>query len=496
MRLLESLKRSWPIAASVLLLGLAFPPLNLALLVFVAAAPWLASLRDTDDRGALRSGFTFGLLYFLVQMFWLVPFVGRWTGSLALAAVPWVLTGLIAGLVYMPLGWLVHRCWARGRWWAVPFVWAGHEAFRAHLPGLAFPWANIADPLVAFPAYVQHASFGTVFFVSAWVVLANVVIATFVWPARVGDQVLVLKGPIVLRTAFLFCGIMLVSVVRYSQTPATETRVFTLGQLGVDMAFSDRATRPRSIFDAGNLIQSRAALQGTDLLVYPEGFAEGGATLPPVNPLGPEPRVPVLFPGFRKVGEKTFAAAFSYDGRWQSTDKTRLVVFGEYVPGRGVIPGLDAFDLPNSDLSPGSTVQVLTVNGMRVAPLVCFEGVFTELVEVQQRLGAQVLAQMSIDDWYEGTPAWQQLWHASVWRSIESGLPMVRVGSRGMSLATDARGNVRAFAPPGQMAAIRVEVGLPTQGDGFAYRTGFLWLCWAVMVAVGLEALLRRGPKS
>ena len=113
MKFVASLKKAWPVWASVALLSLAFPPLNLSLLVFVAIAPWLASLRDTDTKGALKSGALFGCLYILFQMFWVMPFVLEWTHKPVLAVVPWVICGGLGALLYLPLGWLINQCWKR-----------------------------------------------------------------------------------------------------------------------------------------------------------------------------------------------------------------------------------------------------------------------------------------------------------------------------------------------------------------------------------------------
>jgi apolipoprotein N-acyltransferase len=255
------------------------------------------------------------------------------------------------------------------------------------------------------------------------------------------------------------------------------------------MAFTPPEDERRLLFSAGNLIQSRAKLQGTDLLVFPEGFSEGDPSRPPYSALGPAPEVPVVMGGKRTEGDKTYQTAFGWDGRqWSHADKTRLVVFGEYVPFRGW-PFLDRFRLPSGDLTAAQELKTVTVGDNVIGPLLCFEGVFPDLAERHGRLGARMLAQMSIDDWYEGTPAWDQLWLSSVWRSIESGLPLVRVGGRGRSLATDARGNVLAAAPVGAMSALRVELGLPAGSDAYPYRMAFVHLCWATCAVVAVRAV-------
>jgi len=202
-----------------------------------------------------------------------------------------------------------------------------------------------------------------------------------------------------------------------------------------------------------------------------------------------------VFGGKRSDEDKTYQTAFGYDGAWSFADKTRLVVFGEYVPFRD-LPLLSNFHLPAGDLSPAKQLSVLKVNGITIGPLLCFEGVFPDLPEREGRMGAQLLVQMSIDDWYERTFAWEQLWQSSIWRSIESGLPLVRVGGRGQSLATDARGNVIAMVPEGKMVADRVELNIPASSDAFPYRMAFVWLCWAVCGGLAGISIWDRVKKS
>ncbi len=474
-----------------MLLSIAFPPLNIVLLVFVAAAPWVASLRDTDGKGAVRSSLLFGALYILFQMYWLVPFVTKWTHKPLTALIPWIVCGTLGALLYLPLGWLIHQCWKRGWPWLIPLVWAGHEGFRAYVPVLAFPWGILANPLWMFPQFVQHAAFGTEFFVSAWLMIPNTALALLVFAKKTNETSELPPARSTLRMAMVFGGLLLVSAYRYSQMPAGTKKVVTLGQPGVDMAFTPRDKRAFELYSVGNLLQSRSLEQGTDLLVLPEGFAEDDPSLAPYSALGPRPEVPVIMGGRRDADGKTYQTAFGYDGVWKSTDKTRLVVFGEYVPFRD-LPLLKNFDLPSGDLTPGQELHTLTVNGIVTGPLLCFEGVFPDLAERHGRLGAQLLVQMCIDDWYEGTPAWEQLWQSSVWRSIESGLPMARVGGRGRSLATDARGNVVLLVPGGQTAAARVELAIPDHSDAFPYRMAFVWVCWAVCGGLVVVAIMDR----
>lgn len=489
---LKSLAWRHPLSAapSVVLLALAFPPLELSLLVFVALVPWLASLRSVTGRDALKSGWWFGFLFFLHQMFWVIQFVHQWTGSYLLASLPWILSAMLAGMFYAPVGWLIQRCWKTGWVWMIPLVWAGGEAFRAYVPALAYPWGILATPLYVFPQFVQHAAFGTIFLVSAWAVVPSMLLALLVKPVPEG-----FRGPspaLQFRLAMLWVAILVLSPIRYANTPEGIAKTVSVGQLGIDQAFWPDDRVRRELDEAGPELVATAMAQGSDLLVLPEGFAVGGPYIPPESPLGPSPMIPVVFGGNRWEGDDRFQTAYAYDGEWSYANKTRLVIFGEYVPFREHLGFLGAFNLPAGDLVASDVLDVVTTRDVRIGAMLCFEGLFPDLASRHSANDAQLLAVMSIDDWFAGTQAPAQLMSSTVWRSIESGLPLVRSASTGYTMATDARGRVLAVAPWGERLALRVELTIPTRSDALDERFGFAWLCWAVCLVLFAQPVVRR----
>jgi len=477
-----------PVILSAIMLSLAFPPANIFLLVFLALVPWLRQLRDSESAWhAAKRGYLFGFLYFGFQMFWIFPFVFRWTGNFTLALVPWIISAFLAGFFFMLLGWLLNRTFARGWWWAVPLVWAGIEGFRAYVPTLAFPWGNVSLPLWRIPSIVQHAAWGTMFLVSAWVIVANLLILELMYPKD--------KKPnqqVVWRLTVTFICLLMLSTARFAMAPSGITKTFTLGQPGVNMAFSPPDVERRLLLDATPELIGAAVLQKSDLLILPEGYAGHNEGDPIFTPLGERPLVPVIMGGNHVEGETTFQTAFLWNGeKWSYADKTRLVVFGEFVPFRG-LPFLKNFDLPAGDLSPAKDFKTLDAGSYKIGQLICFEGVFPDLAVKHSMNGAQVLVQMSIDDWYENTPCHDQLWMSSVWRSIESGLPLVRVGARGQSLATDSRGALVTMLPIGERVAGEAKLVVPEKSDAFAYRMGFVYLCWLMCGVVGALTIFKK----
>jgi apolipoprotein N-acyltransferase len=480
----------------VVLYSLAFPPANLGLLILVALVPWLNQLRTLDGKGAWRSGLGFGAVYWLFQMFWILPFVGKWT-SPGLAMIPWLLCPVIGAWYFAFAGWVIQRCFAMNRAWVIPFVWAGIEAGRSYFPLLAFPWGLAATPLWFLPQLIQPAAAGTIFLVSAWVVLVNLIVANLftqtVEKPKKGD-----KGPKIERVTgrlmIVAIGIMVMSIARYSQPlPSGDKKTVAVGQPGVDMAFLSNDDQNRQLEEAVPWLVGEAVRQKADLLILPEGLSNAGEQLPPATSVPNPPPLPLILGG-QRGRHPMFQTAFSYsEGKWDYADKTRLVIFGEFVPFRDYIPFLSTFKLPSGDLSPGDKIKALDVDGVRIGPLICFESLFPNIAQAQVDNGARLLAVMSNDDWYMDSSAPDQLRAASVFRAVESGLPLVRSASLGYSLAVDSRGRILGQLPLRTQRILTAELAIPAGSDAFPLRWAFPWICGlAVLYALAGPWLIRK----
>lgn len=476
--------KSWPVLATTALLGLAFPPVGLGLLVFVALVPWLQALRQASPREARRLGGALGYLFFAFQMFWLVPFLTKWTGSAGLATIPWLVTVLLQVPYFMLLGWAINGAFRMGRPWMIPLIWAGLEAVRAFIPVAAFPHAFLATPLWRATPLISLSALGTVFLVSAWVCLLNVTIVEVM--ARQKSAIRLIQASVI--------GMLLSAGVFFEvrQRPVDRVVQVTVGQVGVDMAFSAPSDRERELRASIQRLSEEAVAQGSDLLVLPESMFGGGETLPPRWPY-PAPALPMIVGGQRGDGP-VYQSVYGYDGNWTVADKTRLVIFGEFVPFREQLSRLEGFRLPTADLVPGTEVRTLRVNEANWGSIVCFEGMFPDIALRQASMGAQALAIVSIDDWFIDTPMMDQLLAASAFRAAETGLPVVRSSSLGWTAAFDRTGALVTRAPLRERVALRtfVQLGIPERRPPFPLLFPIL-AALGLLVHVGLTARHNRG---
>jgi apolipoprotein N-acyltransferase len=154
---------------------------------------------------------------------------------------------------------------------------------------------------------------------------------------------------------------------------------------------------------------------------------------------------------------------------------------------------LQGFNLPAGDLQAAQEVKSIDIAGMRVGPMICFEALFPDIAWRQAMNGSNLLAVMSIDDWYVGTGAPRILRQASTMRAIENGLPMVRSATLGYSFAVDQRGRLITEAPFGEVVALRAEVTVPEVGsERSPWKPIFPLICFASLIGLILHGLFLR----
>lgn len=475
-----------PPLASATLLALAFSSLPLGWLVFVALVPWLRALRELDGKRSWGMGYRFGLLFALTQLGWIGTLAYRWTHSVALGIIPWILASILMAIYYGLMGVLLQRAFKFGVWWLAPVIWSGVEVFRSYIPMFAFPWNLLATPLTQCVPLAQLGHLGGIYLVSAWVLLGNVLLAA-------GDR---FSKETKRKGGIAFGVAAVVSVVMFFLPAKTTNVPVTIAQTGIDMAFGDQSRATQLTFDAFSNAQAVARADKSAFVLFPEGMAGKFDVMPPklIYPLADD--VPMVFGG--QLGTDTvYQTAFTWDhGTWQRVFKTRLVVFGEFVPFRDHIPFIARmFSLPDGDVSAGQEgVHPMKVGGRIIGPVICFEGMFPDISYRQELNGATMLTQLSIDDWYMDTSASEQIRQAAIWRSIETGLPLVRTASLGYSMLIDGKGVVRFQAPLRTRSIVTVSVPVSTgETPVWPVFTASLW----ALITFGVAALVLffGGPK-
>jgi apolipoprotein N-acyltransferase len=207
---------------------------------------------------------------------------------------------------------------------------------------------------------------------------------------------------------------------------------------------------------------------------------------------------PLVFGIQRRDAERRFfnsLVVMGPGGQLQSVyDKRHLVPFGEYIPGGNLLGGLGISGLATTDgggFAKGATPGPIDLPGLgKAVPLICYEGIFAEEV-TDGGDRARLLLLITNDAWFgQAAGPYQHLAQARL-RTIEQGLPMVRVANTGISAMIDAKGRIIASLPLGVDGAL--DIALP---DALPPTFYVVWGDWPLIGILILLTFCRYGLRG
>lgn len=448
-----------------------------SVLAFALIFGLLRQVRSTT-RAALL-GWSVGAGYFALALNWIVePFfvdAARY-GWMA----PFAITFMAAGLaLFWALAFAVAR---RAGGSALAFVSALTlaEALRGWI-FTGFPWAQpghiwIGTPVMPLAAYIGALGLCVITFA----------VAALIWRALSSW----LSAGAALAAGVALLAIDIVIEPRPAGIPAEAPVVRLVQPNAAQREKWDPAMIP--VFFRRQIEFTRAA-PPVDLVVWSETaipvlLNNAEPTLREIS--GAAGGAPVILGAQRMDGLRFYnsLALLGPQGQIESLyDKHHLVPFGEYFPYGSVferfgLRGLAAQEGHGYSAGPGP--QVIEVDGLGTAlPLICYEGVFPRDVAGAPERPDFILL-ITNDAWFGKFSGPYQHFAQARLRSVEQGLPMIRVANTGISAMIDARGHVTASLPLGQVGYI--DAPLPSALPPTLYaRTGDLPILMVLLAVLG-----------
>ena len=343
---------------------------------------------------------------------------------------------------------------------------------------IGFPWLSLSGALAVWPLLVQAAdTLGAYATGGLW--LCGALLALFAFPGLAG---LAGAGNQIFRPRRLACGCLVIGLtLAYGlwRLEATPLEISPPGPESVAVLFVE-----------GNVDQGQKwlpAMQAETVDLYCDLTEQGltelrrdGGLASGERPLviWPETALPFFFqthrlsarvlelvrgedvpllfgaPGVERPaggGEPLiFNRAFLLgpDGRLAGFyDKEHLVPFGEYSPSWLNWPFLEALLQGVGVYTEGTATAPLTYGNLALGMLICYEGIFPWLAQARVTDGANILADISNDGWFRGTPASRQHLALTVLRALEQERWLLRGTNTGISAVVDTRGRLTASGP-------------------------------------------------
>jgi len=501
---------------------LAFPPVGLSLLVWVAPVAWLmlVRLKQLPGRRPYRALWLAGSLFWLLTVHWIrLPHPANYLAWLVLAA--YLGAYLPTFVALSRVG--VHR-WGLPLWLVAPVVWTGLDWFRNHLM-TGFGMGSLAHTQVENPAIIQIADLFGEYGVTFLILLVASCLTSCLpnnepWRPRPRFRQLLPAAIALAATIFYGSWSTAVPIAK----PQAGVRVALIQ--GNTLADWKNDPEKQAQIVAEHLQLSQDAVQESlrldgqkvDLVIWPEtSFRQPLVTVAE----GYEPPKDRVHPSYLAAGQSQLAELTKllgtavlvgidrvhifpddegqpdYDSFNSSVlvdsqgtilgtyDKMHRVPFGEYIPFAEWFPSLyELTPLTGGTEAGKKPAENLRLGEMLIAPNICYETAVPHLIRQQvnqasDSVNPNVLVNLTNDAWYWGSSELDMHLACGVFRAIEMRTPLVIAANGGLSASIDAYGTIRQVTQRQQTAFLLVDLEATAMTS--LYRT---WGDWFAILCV------------
>ncbi|MBW1635752.1 MAG: apolipoprotein N-acyltransferase [Deltaproteobacteria bacterium] len=483
-------------------------------LLFVALVPLLFLIPGSSVKEAALYGFLFGLVHFLLLLYWIVIVLGRYGGlHWSVAALALLLLAIYLGSYYLIFA-LAARCIfpvfpAAVVLWLLPALWVGLDWLRGIL-FTGMPWMDLGYGLWQQTGLIQIADLfghhGLTWLIVFSNCLAVILLTKKQSPA--GAVALLLSSLFVYGGAAVYSRVRVGEVSRALSATGLKTVRVGIVQGNIDQSIKWSPPQQRSTVERYLTLSEQLLTDNPpQLLVWPEtalpfyprknknmGLLRDALSRYQTALLTGAPWYEIIdLNGQKKIEFFNSALLLESDGRIGGKYyKNHLVPFGEYIPLKKFLPFLAPVVEAVGDFSPGSIERPLIAGDGRLGVLICFESVFPNLSRQWILAGANMLVNLTNDAWYGKSSAPHQSLAMSVFRAVETRRSLVRSANTGISAFISPLGRVESSSLLFQPYAAAGDVVL-LETETFWVRFGYLFapLCLLAGMVGVVVAVMR-----
>ena len=516
--------------ASAFVLAASFPGFltddGIAPLVFVALIPVFMVIRNTTWRCVWFHGFLFGLVYYFFFNYWLKGF-----HALAIVIAP-VIKGGEMLLLFLALK-AIDEAFPKKGYILKGAVWAAY-AYLAENWFAGYPYGNIVYALYPYPVLYQIADITGIWGIICLMVFPQAAAADYLYPwvmGKRGSFRLWLKSNLIpliiwalLAVASIIYGIFSLAYWE-DRTPSSTMRVacvqhnhdswkggyntyrsnfnnlkrYTTESLVTDpdlVIWSETAFVPsvawHTTYDAEGTVWEDIHDLTIDFVEYAESIGVPLLTGNPKSVIA-DPSLPPYDEDGNKNSVEYNTVILFQDGEIKGEYiKQHLVPFTEHFPYEKQLPWLYNL-LKSMDYNwwiPGTEPTVFELNGVHFSTPICYEDSFGVLNAEYVANGAEVIINMTNDNWSKKPSAEWQHAEIAAFRSVETRKAMVRGTNSGITCLIVPTGEIQDPMKPFSMGTHTYEVPVYSQSDyGNTFYVEHIDLFAKIAIGVSIAAL-------
>lgn len=171
-------------------------------------------------------------------------------------------------------------------------------------------------------------------------------------------------------------------------------------------------------------------------------------------------------------------------------DKQRLVPFGEFQPLRPFVPDEWMTPVGEKDFAWSDQDALYAWAGLPpVRALICYEAIFTDM-PMSSGYKPEWMLNITNDAWFGISSGPYQHFNMTRMRSVERGVPLVRVANTGITAVVDGVGRIIGKLPLGTHGIL--DAGLPVALEGNTIYTLLEWLYMPLILLLGCVLVWRQ----
>jgi apolipoprotein N-acyltransferase len=428
---------------------LGFAPFNLYPIPVLTLAFFFLAIYHSTLRQAPWRGWLFGVGLFGAGVSWVYHSIHLFGHAIQpIAALLTLLFVMALSIVYIASqAWLIRRLFARATPWMLvllfPVTWVLFEWLRGWML-TGFPWLLLG-----------HGQIDT--WLSAWAPLGGVYAVSLVTALLAGLLAYALMQP--RHAIFALAGAALILLVSWTlgglswTEPDGKPIKVSLIQGNIPQEIKWLPEQRQPTLDLYRRLTREH--WDSDLIIWPETAVPDYLSMVMDDYLVPLEREARLNHSEILLG--IFIYDFNRDGAYNTViklgpdpevyRKRRLVIFGEYIPGRGLLKWMKNYlDIPMSDLLTGSGKPLIHTAQTTLGMSICYEDAYGE--EIADALPESgLLVNVSNDAWFGDTLAPHQHLQIARMRAAELERPLLRATNTGVSAVIGRKGEPLAVSP-------------------------------------------------